>query len=230
MGLAAAPSIARGSREFSGDPAPRWANRNTGARRKIMLEIRTVAVFCGSHAGDDPAFRAAAVSLGEGLARSGIRLVYGGGRVGLMGALADAVLAAGGQVIGVIPDFLTRREVRMRGVDGAGRHRQHAHPQAPHVRAGRRLRHPAGRPRDAGRDHRDHHLAAAPAARQADPAMRRRRLGRAAVWPRSRPRSSGASPVPRCGGSTRWLDGVPAVLQRLSHPAPRAAGGEAARL
>jgi uncharacterized protein (TIGR00730 family) len=76
-----------------------------------MLQIRTVAVFCGSHAGDDPAFRAAAVSLGEGLARSGIKLVYGGGRVGLMGALADAVLAAGGHVIGVIPDFLTRREV-----------------------------------------------------------------------------------------------------------------------
>ena len=81
-----------------------------------MLEIRTVAVFCGSHAGDDPAFREAAVSLGEGLARSGIRLVYGGGRVGLMGALADSVLAAGGQVIGVIPDFLTRREVAHAGV------------------------------------------------------------------------------------------------------------------
>jgi uncharacterized protein (TIGR00730 family) len=76
-----------------------------------MLELRTVAVFCGSFAGHDPAFRAAAVSLGQGLARSGIKLVYGGGRVGLMGALAEAVLASGGQVVGVIPEFLTRREV-----------------------------------------------------------------------------------------------------------------------
>ena len=81
-----------------------------------MPEIRTVAVFCGSHPGHDPAFRTAAEALGEGLARSGIALVYGGGRVGLMGAVADATLAAGGQVIGVIPDFLTRREVVHEGV------------------------------------------------------------------------------------------------------------------
>src|SRR4051812_28375012 len=74
-----------------------------GARRKAMPEVRTIAVFCGAQAGDDPEFRAAADLLGRGLARSGIRLVYGGGRVGLMGALADAVLAAGGEVIGVIP-------------------------------------------------------------------------------------------------------------------------------
>jgi uncharacterized protein (TIGR00730 family) len=82
-----------------------------------MPEISTVAVFCGAQAGFDPVHRAAAEALGQGLAGAGIRLVYGGGRVGLMGAVADAVLRAGGSVIGVIPDFLTRQEVAHDGVD-----------------------------------------------------------------------------------------------------------------
>ncbi len=77
---------------------------------------RAVAVFCGSRCGHDPAARAAAVTLGTGLAERGINLVYGGGRVGLMGALADAALAAGGQVVGVIPAFLTRLEVAHSGL------------------------------------------------------------------------------------------------------------------
>ena len=77
---------------------------------------RAVAVFCGSRAGHDPAARAAAIALGTGLAEQGIRLVYGGGRVGLMGALADAALAAGGLVTGVIPEFLTRMEVAHTGL------------------------------------------------------------------------------------------------------------------
>lgn len=81
-----------------------------------MPEIRSVAVFCGSRRGHDPVFAAAARALGQGLAEAGIRLVYGGGRVGLMGVLADATLGAGGQVLGVIPDFLTRREVAHQGV------------------------------------------------------------------------------------------------------------------
>jgi uncharacterized protein (TIGR00730 family) len=81
-----------------------------------MSDVHTVAVFCGAHAGHDPAFRAAATELGRGMARAGMRLVYGGGRVGLMGALADGALAAGGQVIGVIPEFLTRWEVAHDGV------------------------------------------------------------------------------------------------------------------
>jgi uncharacterized protein (TIGR00730 family) len=76
-----------------------------------MNRIAAVAVYCGSRTGNDPAYRAAAQALGEGLARAGIRLVYGGGGIGLMGVLADAVLAAGGEVVGVIPEFLTRREV-----------------------------------------------------------------------------------------------------------------------
>ena len=73
--------------------------------------LHSVAVFCGSRFGVDPAFRAASEALGAGLAEAGLRLVFGGGRVGLMGVIADAVLARGGSVFGVIPDFLQRREV-----------------------------------------------------------------------------------------------------------------------
>jgi uncharacterized protein (TIGR00730 family) len=76
-----------------------------------MPEIRSVAVFCGSRVGASPAYVAAAVALGHSLAKAGIRLIYGGGRIGLMGAIADGALAAGGTVIGVIPDFLQRFEV-----------------------------------------------------------------------------------------------------------------------
>jgi uncharacterized protein (TIGR00730 family) len=82
-----------------------------------MSTIHSIAVFCGSNSGSNPAFASAARDLGRGLAESGIRLVYGGGRVGLMGAVADAVLEAGGKILGVIPEFLTRREVAHTGVD-----------------------------------------------------------------------------------------------------------------
>ena len=81
-----------------------------------MSDIHTVAVFCGAQSGHDPVFHAAATDLGRAMARAGMRLVYGGGRVGLMGALADGALAEGGQVIGVIPEFLTRWEVAYDGV------------------------------------------------------------------------------------------------------------------
>ena len=76
-----------------------------------MTRISSVAVFCGSRIGDNPAFAAAAEDLGRGLARAGIRLVYGAGKNGMMGVLADAALAAGGTVFGVIPDFITKWEV-----------------------------------------------------------------------------------------------------------------------
>ncbi len=82
-----------------------------------MPDVHSVAVFCGSHAGNDPAFRAAAEELGRGLADNAMRLIYGGGRIGLMGAMADASLAAGGTVVGVIPEFLTRQEVAHEGVE-----------------------------------------------------------------------------------------------------------------
>jgi len=78
--------------------------------------IRSVAVFCGSRFGHDPIHTKAAAALGTGLAKAGIRLVYGGGGVGLMGIVADAALAAGGEVLGVIPEFLQRREVAHAGV------------------------------------------------------------------------------------------------------------------
>lgn len=76
-----------------------------------MPAIHSVAVFCGARSGANPAHAAAARELGAGLAANGIRLIYGGGRVGMMGALADAVLAGGGRVLGVIPEFLTQQEV-----------------------------------------------------------------------------------------------------------------------
>ena len=78
--------------------------------------IRSVAVFCGSRPGHDPAYHAASVALGAGLAEAGLQLVYGGGNIGLMGAVADGVLDAGGTVLGIIPDFLQRREVAHAGV------------------------------------------------------------------------------------------------------------------
>jgi len=75
-----------------------------------------ICVFCGSSAGRLPEYRAAAVAFGELLAREGIGLVYGGAHVGLMGALADAVLAHGGEVIGVIPESLSVRELAHKGL------------------------------------------------------------------------------------------------------------------
>jgi uncharacterized protein (TIGR00730 family) len=72
--------------------------------------IRSVAVFCGSRSGADPAHEAAAQALGTALAEAGLALVYGGGGVGLMGIVAEATIAAGGRVHGVIPEFLTRLE------------------------------------------------------------------------------------------------------------------------
>lgn len=78
--------------------------------------IRSICVFCGSRHGSNPAYAEAARELGQLMAERGIRLVYGGGRVGLMGEVADAVLAGGGQVIGVIPSLLIEKEVEHRGL------------------------------------------------------------------------------------------------------------------
>jgi len=75
-----------------------------------MSEINALCVYCGSSPGTDPAFAAAAHAFGKILAANRIRLIFGGGSVGLMGTLADAVLKNGGEVTGIIPDFLVRRE------------------------------------------------------------------------------------------------------------------------
>jgi uncharacterized protein (TIGR00730 family) len=81
-----------------------------------MSELRAICVFCGASAGTDPAYLTAARAVGDALAGRGIELVYGGGRVGLMGAAADASLAAGGRVTGVIPSALVDRELAHQGL------------------------------------------------------------------------------------------------------------------
>jgi uncharacterized protein (TIGR00730 family) len=78
--------------------------------------VQSVAVFCGSQAGRGERYRSEAVRLGTALAARGVGLVYGGGKVGLMGVLADSVLAGGGHVVGVIPQMLVDREVAHTGV------------------------------------------------------------------------------------------------------------------
>lgn len=76
-----------------------------------MTTISALGVFCGSKTGDDPAFAAAARDLGRIMAARRVRMVYGGGNIGLMGIIADSVLREGGHVTGVIPDFLMKFEV-----------------------------------------------------------------------------------------------------------------------
>jgi uncharacterized protein (TIGR00730 family) len=80
--------------------------------------VRSICVFCGSNSGHDPAYESAARSLGETLAEAGITLVYGGGRVGLMGVVANAVIDAGGEAIGVIPKSLVEREIAHNNLSG----------------------------------------------------------------------------------------------------------------
>ena len=81
-----------------------------------MAELRSICVFLGSSIGSNPAIAEATRDLGEELVRRNLRLIYGGGAVGLMGLLADTVLEAGGEVAGVIPRNLFSREVAHRGI------------------------------------------------------------------------------------------------------------------
>jgi len=85
------------------------------ANRSERLD--SICVFCGSSDAADPAFLAAARALGESLAKADLRLVYGGGGVGLMGACARAAQAAGGRVLGIIPDFLIGKERALETVE-----------------------------------------------------------------------------------------------------------------
>ena len=75
-----------------------------------MASLKTICVYCGSGFGNDPVFLDATRALGRAMAEAGLGLVYGGGNVGLMGAMARAVLDHGGHVTGIIPDFLKARE------------------------------------------------------------------------------------------------------------------------
>jgi uncharacterized protein (TIGR00730 family) len=81
-----------------------------------MSTIRKLCVFCGSSSGNDPAYVTAARAMGRTIAEAGIDLVYGGASVGLMGEVADGALAAGGKVIGVMPQSLFDRELAHRGL------------------------------------------------------------------------------------------------------------------
>ncbi|QBF24927.1 TIGR00730 family Rossman fold protein [Pseudomonas tructae] len=88
------------------------------------MPVRSICVFCGASSGVNPAYREAAIHLGRSIAERGLTLVYGGGAVGLMGIVADAAMAAGGEVIGIIPEALKNAEIghtgltRLEVVDG----------------------------------------------------------------------------------------------------------------
>jgi uncharacterized protein (TIGR00730 family) len=84
---------------------------------KSSSKIRKICVYCGSGPGTDPAFIASARAFGAILAKNGVGLVFGGGAVGMMGAIAKSVLDHGGTVTGIIPEFLVAREHAMRGTD-----------------------------------------------------------------------------------------------------------------
>jgi uncharacterized protein (TIGR00730 family) len=78
--------------------------------------INSLCVFCGSGTGNDPRYKAAAEEMGVYLATNKINFIYGGGRIGLMGVIADTVLKHGGQVTGIIPKFLSTKEIRHDGL------------------------------------------------------------------------------------------------------------------
>ncbi|MEE2526083.1 TIGR00730 family Rossman fold protein [Hyphobacterium sp. HN65] len=81
-----------------------------------MTKLASICVYCGSNAGTRPEYAAAAKAMGKAIADRGLTLVYGGGKVGLMGILADACLTAGGRVVGIIPEFLALKEVAHPGL------------------------------------------------------------------------------------------------------------------
>ncbi len=78
--------------------------------------MKSICVFCGARMGSEPKYRELATLAGVAIAEAGLTIVYGGGRVGLMGAVADSALAAGGKVIGIIPKFLAEKEVEHKGL------------------------------------------------------------------------------------------------------------------
>jgi uncharacterized protein (TIGR00730 family) len=80
------------------------------------MSVKRVAVYCGSSDGSDPTYLAAAAQLGSAIAQAGLGLVYGGASIGLMGAVADAALAGGAEVIGVLPEILSGSEIAHRGL------------------------------------------------------------------------------------------------------------------
>lgn len=90
---------------------------NLESLRSSQRPVTKIAVFCGSQNGSNPIFKKAAIELGKTLVQHNIDLVYGGGKIGLMGILADSVLQEGGEVIGVIPEFLEQKELAHPGIN-----------------------------------------------------------------------------------------------------------------
>src|SRR5437762_3041605 len=84
--------------------------------RRMTFKLRSICVFCGSSVGVRPEYSAAAAAFGRLLAEHGIRVVYGGGNVGMMGSLADGAITAGAELVGVIPQMLVDRELAHRGI------------------------------------------------------------------------------------------------------------------
>lgn len=109
-------STACDSRAMGSAPNDRVAADTGTRRRSTGSRHPAIAVFCGSSSGGSPAYRVAAEAVGTAIADEGCRLVYGGGHVGLMGAVADATLAAGGLVTGVITEQLLALEVAHQGL------------------------------------------------------------------------------------------------------------------
>ncbi len=110
---AAGTSIVPGKTQPRRNRMPRYSERTVSSSNN---SLRRVAVYCGSAAGSDPAFLTEAVALGTAIAAAGLGMVYGGASVGLMGAVADAALAAGAEVIGVLPEVLAGSEIAHAGL------------------------------------------------------------------------------------------------------------------
>src|SRR4051812_32317788 len=109
--LASNAAIFRGQERYNHLPGPQMACPGLEEQGVSMATVKRLCVYCGSAEGRLPAYRAAADELGRAMAASAVELVYGGGRIGLMGRVADAVLAGGGRVTGIIPFHLHDREV-----------------------------------------------------------------------------------------------------------------------
>ena len=108
-----------------------------------MNTIRSICVYCGSSPGNNELYMKAGHILGRSIAQAGLELVYGGGGKGIMGAVADGALRAGGKVTGIIPRFLMNKEATeaaLQRLDDTDRHRRHAPAQTRDVREIRRLR------------------------------------------------------------------------------------------
>src|ERR1700751_1381993 len=91
-------------------------NASSDGSPATRRKIQSLCVFCGSSSGSRPLYAEAATQLGRALAKQNVALVFGGGCVGLMGILADSVLAAGGQAVGVIPKALVEKEIAHQGL------------------------------------------------------------------------------------------------------------------